>query len=518
MGNVWNAETKGTLTLLVALYGCSARVELADGNGGQAGSTGQGGATGGTTAAGTGGAKGGTTASGGRANGLGGAPSHGGAASGGTTGMGGAGKGGSGNAGASMGGTEMGGAPATCEPGAHQTCNDDPIISSLRGTCLPSGMCECKAEFEINPLTGKCRLPGAPSCTQLNRVEIDRTVLGEKLLLEVERLGDKFAIMGLDPLSPTAITLAEANWNGLVDNTSFPLEVKTQLGMTAVRDDSEQSQLLFVDRAMRISNPEFEDIRARAFRAGSTLPINETVLLTDVPGDRLTLTQFRSSRDGKRGLLSYGSIRTNTYALRYTLVGAHALAFNTEEEGQLESTASAWSCYDVQPTDNAGALVFIESAGDSSQSLRVVELAATGDRLLDRSAALLTLPETSLPAYCPMHAETATGFHVLWSSPKGENLVVFVPRDAAEQPVSQRFWTILEAKAFGALSDGYVFVRSLGDRAALERTNRFGGAMGVGVLLTAPVQSPQILDVSGHSVFMSYVSDTKLVLSEFDCP
>jgi len=38
-----------------------------------------------------------------------------------------------------------------------QTCNDNPEISSLHGACLPDGTCECKAEFEKNPATGRCK-------------------------------------------------------------------------------------------------------------------------------------------------------------------------------------------------------------------------------------------------------------------------------------------------------------------------------------------------------------------------
>lgn len=43
-----------------------------------------------------------------------------------------------------------------CEPGADQTCNDDPAISSLHGLCLPDGTCECAQGVGKNPDTGRC--------------------------------------------------------------------------------------------------------------------------------------------------------------------------------------------------------------------------------------------------------------------------------------------------------------------------------------------------------------------------
>jgi hypothetical protein len=49
------------------------------------------------------------------------------------------------------------GAPPPCTPGADQTCNDDPTISSLWGMCAPPGDCLCKDGFSVNPTTGRCR-------------------------------------------------------------------------------------------------------------------------------------------------------------------------------------------------------------------------------------------------------------------------------------------------------------------------------------------------------------------------
>jgi len=46
---------------------------------------------------------------------------------------------------------------AVCQPGADQTCNDSPYISSIHGTCQPDGTCTCSGTFEKNPATGRCR-------------------------------------------------------------------------------------------------------------------------------------------------------------------------------------------------------------------------------------------------------------------------------------------------------------------------------------------------------------------------
>jgi hypothetical protein len=44
-----------------------------------------------------------------------------------------------------------------CQPGADQTCNDDPVISSIHGRCRFDGTCECLEGFAPNPETGRCR-------------------------------------------------------------------------------------------------------------------------------------------------------------------------------------------------------------------------------------------------------------------------------------------------------------------------------------------------------------------------
>jgi hypothetical protein len=48
--------------------------------------------------------------------------------------------------------------PPPCTPGGGG-CNDNPIVSSIWGTCQADGTCLCKSGFEINPSTGRCRMP-----------------------------------------------------------------------------------------------------------------------------------------------------------------------------------------------------------------------------------------------------------------------------------------------------------------------------------------------------------------------
>jgi len=49
-----------------------------------------------------------------------------------------------------------GGEAAVCEPGADQTCNDDPAISSLHGACRQDGTCLCNEGVAKNSETGRC--------------------------------------------------------------------------------------------------------------------------------------------------------------------------------------------------------------------------------------------------------------------------------------------------------------------------------------------------------------------------
>lgn len=43
-----------------------------------------------------------------------------------------------------------------CQPGMDQSCNDNPVISSVHGTCEADGTCSCNAGFPKNPDTGRC--------------------------------------------------------------------------------------------------------------------------------------------------------------------------------------------------------------------------------------------------------------------------------------------------------------------------------------------------------------------------
>jgi hypothetical protein len=43
-----------------------------------------------------------------------------------------------------------------CVPGQDMTCNDDPSVSSLRGTCQSDGTCICSSGAMLNPGTGRC--------------------------------------------------------------------------------------------------------------------------------------------------------------------------------------------------------------------------------------------------------------------------------------------------------------------------------------------------------------------------
>jgi hypothetical protein len=49
-----------------------------------------------------------------------------------------------------------GGATPACIFGQDQTCNPDPTISALYGTCQADGTCLCNDGFAVDPITGKC--------------------------------------------------------------------------------------------------------------------------------------------------------------------------------------------------------------------------------------------------------------------------------------------------------------------------------------------------------------------------
>jgi hypothetical protein len=47
--------------------------------------------------------------------------------------------------------------PPVCTPGEDQTCNLDPAVSSLRGTCEEDGTCTCLDGFVLDETTGRCQ-------------------------------------------------------------------------------------------------------------------------------------------------------------------------------------------------------------------------------------------------------------------------------------------------------------------------------------------------------------------------
>jgi hypothetical protein len=44
---------------------------------------------------------------------------------------------------------------AICTPGADQSCNDNPALSSIHGHCTDAGACEC-GSYVQNPDSGRC--------------------------------------------------------------------------------------------------------------------------------------------------------------------------------------------------------------------------------------------------------------------------------------------------------------------------------------------------------------------------
>jgi hypothetical protein len=45
---------------------------------------------------------------------------------------------------------------AVCTPDMDQTCNDDPMVSSVWGRCTADGVCVCNVDYVVNPATGRC--------------------------------------------------------------------------------------------------------------------------------------------------------------------------------------------------------------------------------------------------------------------------------------------------------------------------------------------------------------------------
>ena len=48
-------------------------------------------------------------------------------------------------------------AKTICTPGVPSSCNDDPAVGSLRGTCGSDGTCTCVSGAMLNAMTGRCR-------------------------------------------------------------------------------------------------------------------------------------------------------------------------------------------------------------------------------------------------------------------------------------------------------------------------------------------------------------------------
>jgi hypothetical protein len=69
---------------------------------------------------------------------------------------GGAGAGGSLGTGGADGRGGGSGAASVCTPGADQSCNDNPAVSSIHGHCTDAGVCVCNNDASTNPDSGRC--------------------------------------------------------------------------------------------------------------------------------------------------------------------------------------------------------------------------------------------------------------------------------------------------------------------------------------------------------------------------
>ncbi|MGC4086792.1 MAG: hypothetical protein QM756_02625 [Polyangiaceae bacterium] len=539
------------LGVWIGLCGCSGRVNLADeGFGGGEASGGKG----------SGGKASGGKASAGSVNG-GVSSSTGGVASGGADG-------GAGTGGAASGGAPLGsggsGVVAGCKVGADQTCNDSLSASALWGHCLSDGSCQCNSGYELNPATGKCRVPqpvgcfsptqnldvaydagavgcycdttakdvcrsdssgrgvalecvagrwdavedgacAAIACTEVRSIKTTPTYLTSSFSPRVARMGSRFALTGVDVTASRA-AFAVLDWDAQLHPQPVDPKLTEPFGLAALLLNGDESQLLVVDR-VRTENPNRVDVRAQAFLGVAGTPAWGGNLLRSVAAVSATQVDLASSRDAQQVIfLHVDGPELEVQTLNPDFSGSQ----------QLGVFEGAVDCARVIPTEHGGGVSVIHvSDATELRGWFVTELDAAGSGVFGKSVPMPTLVEPT----CPQLAEGANGFHALWTSISGETVVMSMSRVTdevgRELRIPKKDWP---ATSLGVLDNDFVLIRAQGDAARLERVNARGYTVAFPRTLPEPAREASIVTVEGRSVFVSYRNDSELVISEYDCP
>jgi hypothetical protein len=531
----------------------------------------------GSSAAGAGGSLGGSGSQGGAApRGGSGATEAGGSSSvGGSAGASSA----SGSAGESGSGDGGAGNPSVCSPGADPTCNDDPFISSLQGTCRSDGTCACNSGSVLNPETGRCRYVNRSSCyspeqnldtayelgalgcpcnpdtefgtcrtsEQGNEVAlvcsngnweavedgrcaqngcfVTRQVVlpagnadqGGGRELRVARSGSTFAVTDQDASSGSWVSMAQLSWLFGVGEQATFTPAGPLLGSAVVQTDLGH-QLIVIDQGGGLGQPPQYLARSTAWEMGSSEPVQESDLF--VIDDEVQIAEFHTvnSRDGRRALFAHRI--ENAFAV--ALLGGDGVPV-VPYYGMYVLEEGPFRCLELFPTETAAILSFFVEGPTGEIHWNVREFHVDGGvsfAMANRIQGMTELPETC-PAVVPYDAGYYTS--VMWEDGTGSLAFIRPERssDAAglvDLPFPPNTVRVPSFARFELLGDEFVFIHGEPEDVVVTHVDALGAAETSSLWLPDGASStPAVVDAEGETLYVRYNVGESPAFAEVVC-
>ncbi|HWA71056.1 MAG TPA: hypothetical protein VG937_01910 [Polyangiaceae bacterium] len=511
----WLSGRWGGVVWLLFVTGCSSEAQVGSGHGGASGSN-----TGGTA-----------SAQGGSAPATSGGASAG-ESSGATVGSGGvAGLGGSGGN-PSTGGSA--GSIASCTQGADQTCNDNPSVSAILGTCLADGTCHCDTGSIINPSTGKCVradgpcMGGSCDCRLKSSVELaSEAARRNDVLAYRSPMGFVLSGAGTNSAGPPVFIqassqeeLASSQFEGAVSDTALDL----LLNVAPIADEAGVERLLVVGRGPGEST--LHGVWSTLWQSGATEPSAENRLfLAQYAGQVVTFAIGRAG-DGQRVVFSYGH-RVIDATANVVVVGSDGLPVSPA--GTVTFAAKLWDSLQVVPTKTSAAVSALATPEGTQQIFwDVVELDATGAITFQASARIDDFDDLAI-GHKPKMIQTADGYLGRFPSNTNHERFLRIRRTRAADDPAEVWQTAAGLEKgvvdFAALGAGFLFLRTDAGKVVLQRVSAAGEPFAAPLVLSQAspsfesLQGPvSLFAVENTTAYVTFTTTGSRVIAAIECP
>ena len=398
------------------------------------------------------------------------------------------------------GGSAVGGATAT--GGSAPSSGGDTSLGGSSAEAGSGGSCE----------------PGA--CCVVSHVEIPLDPFeSQRAEQKVRRLGDRFLVTATDS---SGTHLAVVSWQG-VETTK--LETATDycdsggcgfLGATFLAGESGGPKVAWIARG---DGPGSEaSFSVVAWDDAADAPV-ESFLFDGVYDTRTTEFDFQASRDGQRAVFVVGDPGLPGFAeigLGGAIVGTPVA----------QGVGGAGKCSQVVPTDEAGAVSYVTTVDESELIWHLRELDADGEVALEADTTLPLGTENGFSGGCPIVVLGPSLYVGAWGRNDAPYVIASIPREGAGGGEPDLLELPKEPPSLlsGVLEDELLLLtQAAGESISLTRLTKDGAPGGPGYALPDTVVStlevlPRVVDVVGHSIFLTYGTESARVIEEVDCP